>query len=153
RLGTILAHVGLLDRAREMYERGRVFDPKKAVSHSIVQVYMWNQEYDAARRQIAAWKAASPGNKYPLYFAPQPAMMSAMMSATMTAMTTATTTGEWDEAEALLEEAMHALPDEPMIVSLQGLYFALRGDEPRALDMMARANASPKSFGHAHHSY
>ena len=25
RLGTILAHVGLLERAREMYERGRAF--------------------------------------------------------------------------------------------------------------------------------
>jgi len=127
----------LLERAREMYERGRAFDPKKAVSHSIVQVHMWNQEYDLARQEIEAWRATSSGNKYPIYFAPQPAMM----------------TGEWREAEALLEEAVNALPEEPMIVSLQGLYYALRGDEPRALEMMARACASPKSFGHAHHSY
>ena len=45
RLGTILAHVGLLDHAREMYERARQFHPKKAVSHSILQVYIWNREY------------------------------------------------------------------------------------------------------------
>jgi DNA-binding winged helix-turn-helix (wHTH) protein/Tfp pilus assembly protein PilF len=49
RLGTILAHIGLLDHAREMYERGRAFHPRKAVSHSIVQVYIWNQEFDLAR--------------------------------------------------------------------------------------------------------
>jgi tetratricopeptide (TPR) repeat protein len=137
RLGTILAHVGLLERAREMYERGRVFDPKKAVSHSIVQVHIWNQEYGLARKEIAAWRSANPSNKYPIYFAPQAAMM----------------TGEWDEAQSLLEEALLALPGEPMIVSLQGLYCALTGDEARALDCIARTCANPKSFGHAHHSY
>jgi DNA-binding winged helix-turn-helix (wHTH) protein/tetratricopeptide (TPR) repeat protein len=137
RLGTILAHVGLLERAREMYERGRAFHPKKAVSHSIVQVYIWNREYDLAREEIAAWKADSPGNKYPVYFAPQLAMMA----------------GEWQEAKELLEEAARALPEEPMIISLQGLYHALTGDESAALECMARACASPKSFGHAHHSH
>src|SRR5580704_10214211 len=32
RLGTILAHIGLLEHAREMYERARPFHPNKAVS-------------------------------------------------------------------------------------------------------------------------
>src|SRR5580704_2637478 len=36
RLGTILAHIGLLEHAREMYERARPFHPRKAVSHSVV---------------------------------------------------------------------------------------------------------------------
>jgi tetratricopeptide (TPR) repeat protein len=75
RLGAILAHIGLLDHARTMYERARPFHPKKAVSHSIVQVYVWRQEYDLAREEIKAWRAESPANKYPLYFAPQVAMM------------------------------------------------------------------------------
>ncbi len=79
RLGTILA----------MYERARPFDPKKAVSHSIVQVYVWNQEYELAREEIKAWRAESPANKYPVYFAPQVAMM----------------TGDWKEAKVLLELA------------------------------------------------
>ncbi len=68
RLGTILAHIGLLDHARAMYERGSLFHPKKAVSPSIVQVYIWNQEYDAAREAIQAWHAENPGNKYAIYF-------------------------------------------------------------------------------------
>ena len=137
RLGTILAHIGLLDHAREMYERGRPFHPKKAVSHSIVQVYIWNREYDLAREEIQAWRAENPGNKYPVYFAPQPAMM----------------TEDWKEAKALLDEAMQLLPEEPMIVSLQGVFYALTGKVERALECVTRACAIPKSFGHAHHTY
>lgn len=137
RLGTILAHIGLLDHAREMYERGRVFHPRKAISHSIVQVYIWNQEYDLAREELQAWRTENPGNKYPIYFAAQPAMM----------------TGDWKEAKALLDEALQLLPQEPLIVSLQGVFFALTGNDRKALDCLTKACANPKSFGHAHHSY
>ncbi len=106
RLGTILAHIGLLDHARTMYERARPFHPKRAVSHSIVQVYVWNQEYDLAREEIKAWRAESPANKYPVYFAPQVAMMS----------------GDWKEAKLLLDEALQVLPEEPAIISMQGVF-------------------------------
>jgi len=137
RLGTILAHIGLLDRAREMYERGRPFHPKKAVSHSIVQVYIWSREYELAREEIQAWRAENPGNKYALYFAAQPAMM----------------TGQWEGARVQLDEAQRLLPEEPMIISSQGVLYALTGRGELALDCMAKACASPKSFGHAHHTY
>lgn len=137
RLGTILAHIGLLDHARAMYERGRPFHPRKAVSSSIVQVYIWSLEYEAAREEIQAWRAESPANKYPIYFAPQLAMM----------------TGDWTEAKHLLDEALLLLPGEPLIISLQGVFYALTGEADQALDCLARACASPKSFGHAHHTY
>ena len=94
RLGTILAHIGLLDHARQMFERGRPFQPKKAVSPSVVQVYVWGQEYELARQQIQVWRAESPGNKYAIYFAPQPAMM----------------TGDLKEASILLDKAMSSYP-------------------------------------------
>jgi len=137
RLGTILAHIGLLDHAREMYERGRPFHPKRAVSHSIAQVYVWSREYELAREEIQAWREENPGNKYPLYFAPQPAMM----------------TGDWKEAKALLDEAVRLLPEEPLIVSLQGVFHALTDNADAAIECLTRACASPKSFGHAHHTY
>jgi DNA-binding winged helix-turn-helix (wHTH) protein/tetratricopeptide (TPR) repeat protein len=137
RLGTILAHIGLLDHARAMYERGSQFHPKKTVSPSIVQVYVWNQAYDAAREAIQAWRAESPGNKYAIYFGPYPAMM----------------TGAWDEAGVLLDEALRLLADDPIITSLQGVFYALTGKHEQALDCMNRACANPKSFGHAHHTY
>jgi DNA-binding winged helix-turn-helix (wHTH) protein len=137
RLGTILAHIGLLDRAREMYERGRPFHPRKALNHSIVQVYMWSREYDLAQEEIRAWRSEDPGNKYPVYFAPQPAMM----------------TADWKQAKLLLDEAVQLSPEEPLIVSLLGLYYALTGKAGPALDCLARACGSAKTFGHAHHTY
>src|SRR6266853_2109273 len=88
RLGTILAHIGLLEHAREMFERARPFHPRKAVSHSIVQVYVWNHEYDLAREEIEAWRAENPDNKYPVYFAVQLALL----------------TGDLKAARALLDE-------------------------------------------------
>jgi DNA-binding winged helix-turn-helix (wHTH) protein/tetratricopeptide (TPR) repeat protein len=137
RLGTILAHIGLLDHAREMYERGRPFQPKQAASHSIVQVYIWNREYGLAREEIRAWRNENPGNKYPLYFAPQLAMM----------------TEDWNEAKVLLDEAVELLPQEPLTISLLGVYYALMGKAVLALDCLTRACSSAKSFGHAHHTY
>ena len=137
RLGTILAHIGLLDHAREMYERGRPFHPRKAVSHSIAQVYVWSQDYDLAREEIQAWRVENPDNKYPLYFAPLLAMLM----------------GDLSEAKILLDAASRHVPEEPLITSLQGVFYASTGNEGRALDCLTTACASPKSFGHAHHSY
>ncbi len=137
RLGTILAHIGLLDRARDMFESARPFHPTKAVSQSIVQVYLWNQEYDLARKEIHTRRAENPDNIYMRFFAPQPAMM----------------TGDWKEAKTLLDEAVRVHPDEPLIVSLQGVFHAMTGKAKKALDCLTKACAIPKSFGHAHHSY
>jgi hypothetical protein len=57
------------------------------------------------------------------------------------------------EARALLDEAVPLLPEEPLMVSLEGVYYASKGLAGKALDCLTTACASPKSFGHAHHSY
>ena len=137
RLGSILAHIGLLDHAREMFERGRPFQPQKAVSPSITQVYVWGEEYDRAHEQIQRWRAQNPRHKYPLHYAPYLAMM----------------TGQFKEATHLIDEAMTQLPHEPLIVSLQGLLHARMGNRDAAIECVTKACASPKSFGHAHHTY
>src|SRR5206468_7593715 len=82
-------------------------------------------------------RAESPNNKYAIYFAPQPAMIRE----------------DWEEAQALIDEATQLLPDEPLIISLQGVLHAMTGKPEQALDCMTKACASPKSFGHAHHTY
>jgi hypothetical protein len=90
-----------------------------------------------AREEIEAWRAENPENKYPVYFAVQLALL----------------TGNLEEARALLDEAVQLLPEEPLIVSLQGVHYASIGLAGKALDCLTTACASPKSFGHAHHSY
>src|SRR5262249_24035231 len=101
RLGTILAHIGLLDHSREMFERGRPFHPLKVVSHSVVQVYFGGCQYDLAREELRAWRAESPANKYAVYFSAYPDLM----------------TGNYDSARVLLDEAERLLRDEPLIIS------------------------------------
>jgi len=137
RLGTILAHIGLLEHARAMFQHARQFNPKKEISTSIAQVYHWNQEYEPFREHTRQWQAASPKNKYANYLVPQAAMM----------------IGDWEEASRLAEEALQAFPNEPMIIGLQGVLHALMGRGEAALDCVTKACAIPKSFGHAHHTY
>jgi len=137
RLGTILAHIGLLDRAREMYERGRPFQPRKAVNHSIVQVYLWNRQLDLAAEEIQAWQGESLSNKYVIYFAAQHSLM----------------IGDWTQAKALLDEATELTPQDPLTVSLLGVYWALMGNTEQALECVTRACSTAKSFGHMHHAY
>jgi DNA-binding winged helix-turn-helix (wHTH) protein/tetratricopeptide (TPR) repeat protein len=137
RLGTILAHIGLLDHARTMFERGRPFDPARAVSHSVTQVYLWSGEYEMARRQVRRWRAENPANKYAIHFALELAIL----------------TNQWQEAKDLCEEAARVMQEEPMILSLQGAMYAAMGKSEPALECMNRACTNPKSFGHAHHTY
>ncbi len=137
RLGTIFAHIGLLDHARTMFESGSTFDPGKTVSRSIAQVYLWSGEYELAREEITSWRIENPTNKYAVYLAPQQAIL----------------TEQWEEAQALLDEASNLVQDEPMIVSLQGVLHASLGESERALQCMNRACTNPKTFGHAHHTY
>src|SRR5262249_62957 len=133
----ILTHIGLFDHARAMYDRGRAFDPGKRISHSIVQVHIWNGDYDLAREQIALWQSENPSNKYAAYFAPQPDLFSV----------------QWKHAKKFLYAAVRFGPEDPMIVSLQGLFHALTGNSQLALRCMNRACANPRTFGHAHHTY
>ena len=62
-------------------------------------------------------------------------------------------TGEWVEAKARLDEAAEMMQDEPLMISLRGVFHALRGEQSEALECLGRACASPKTFGHAHHTY
>ena len=137
RLGTILAHIGLLDYALEMYERGRPFHAKRVVSPTIAHVYTWKCDYERSRDVIAEWRADNPTNKYALASAPYPEMM----------------LGNRDEAWKLMEEALAAVPHDPLVISLQGQLHALSGNAAAAMECVTRACSSPHSFGHAHHSY
>jgi DNA-binding winged helix-turn-helix (wHTH) protein/tetratricopeptide (TPR) repeat protein len=137
RLGTILAHIGLLDHARTMFERGGPFNPKQTVSHSICQVFLWGGDYERAQEEIESWRTESPANKYAVHFAMQLAIL----------------TGQWEQAWQLFEDAGGFIGNDPLIVSLQGTLHASLGNVTEALRCMDSACTNPKSFGHAHHTY
>jgi tetratricopeptide (TPR) repeat protein len=61
--------------------------------------------------------------------------------------------GDLNLAEQRLAPALNRLPDEPLILSLQGMLHARRGQSNLALECVARAIDCPRSFGHAHHTH
>jgi hypothetical protein len=61
--------------------------------------------------------------------------------------------GDWKEAKALLDEAILLFPEEPLIISLLGVYWAMVRNAKQSIECAARACSTARSFGHAHHTY
>lgn len=137
RLGTICAHIGRLHEALAFYERGRRAIPQKQTSHGVIQAYVWGGQYEAANREIELWLSESPGHIYPIYFRPLPALLS----------------GDLGTAAGMIADAAERLPDEPLVITLQGMLHALRGEDALALECVQRAGGAARSFGHTHHTY
>lgn len=137
RLATICAHIGRLKEARIAHEHGQRANPKRLLSRGIIHVYLWGGDFARAAEVVEDWLRESPGNKYALWFHPQPALLA----------------GDLPLAAQLLETASAQLPDEPLIVSLRALLHARRGESQMAADAIRSALEFPRSFGHTHHTY
>ena len=61
--------------------------------------------------------------------------------------------GDLDAAERRLAAGLKLYPDEPLIVSIQGILHARRNQPDLALQCVRRALDTPRSFGHTHHTY
>jgi serine/threonine protein kinase/Flp pilus assembly protein TadD len=137
RLGTICAHIGRLKDACRAFEKARLVNPQNLANHNIAQSYLWDGDLDRAERELDAWARQSPENKYLLWFRPQPALFR----------------GDLESANKYIASALKLLPDEPLMISLNGLLHALRQDSGAAMDCVQRARESPRSFGHTHHTH
>jgi serine/threonine protein kinase/Flp pilus assembly protein TadD len=137
RLGTVLAHIGQLRQALEAYKAARRINPQNLGHYNIAQAYIWSGEYELAAEELEAFHQAKPGNKYCLWFRPQPPLLA----------------GDLERAPKLVDEAVEAYPDEPLMVSLQGLVQAHLGRTDVARRAASKASASPLSFGHTHHTH
>ena len=137
RLGTICAHIGRLKEARRAYEKARLVNPQNLSNHNIAQSYLWDGELDRAERELDTWARENPQNKYLLWFRPQPALFR----------------GDLESAKEYIASALELLPDEPLVISLNGLLHALREDSDAALNCVHQARESPRSFGHTHHTH
>jgi serine/threonine protein kinase len=137
RLGTICAHIGRLKEARLAYEKARLVNPQNRSNHNIAQCYLWDGDLDRAERELDLWSRESPQNKYLLWFRALPALLR----------------GDLESAKQYIASALRLLPDEPLIISLNGMLHALHRDSGAALDCVHQACESPRSFGHTHHTH
>jgi tetratricopeptide (TPR) repeat protein len=137
RLGTILAHIGQISESLNAYKAGQRINPQNLGHYNIAQAYIWGGQYEEAGEALEAFHQMKPGNKYCLWFRPQPPLLS----------------GNLEKAAKFAAEALSAYPDEPLLVSLQGLVQAHLGQTDLAAQAAVKACASPLSFGHSHHTY
>ena len=137
RAGTICTHVGRIPEAIAAFGKSRRVNPFNTAHHSVVQAFLWSGDYGRAAAELEVWKSASPESKYVCWYLPQPALLM----------------GDFDLAGRQLRESLERFPGEPLLVTMEGLLQAFRGNSGAALDCAQRACRFPDSFGHTHHTY
>jgi TolB-like protein len=135
-IASICLHIGRLDAARAAHAHAQRSNPR-ARSGNLEFYHLYRGDYAAADAAGAAWVRERPDGRYPLFFFPQPPLMS----------------GDLDLAEARLAMGIEHYPEEPLLTSLRGMLHARRGQRDQALASVQAALDSPRSFGHTHHTY
>jgi len=136
RMADICWHIGRFQEARIAHERAQRSNPKTR-SNNLEFFYLYSGDFARAEKAAEAWIREKPGTTLALWYHPQPPLM----------------TGDLDLAEQRLAEALKQFPDQPLIISLQGLLHARRSQPEFSLECVRKALDSPRSFGHTHHTY
>jgi serine/threonine protein kinase len=136
RMASICIHIGRFEEALKAHHLARRSNPKTR-ANNLEFVFLWSGDFARAEEAGEAWIREKPGGKYAIWFHPLPALMG----------------GDLDTAEHRLAAGLKLYPDEPLLVSMQGMLHARRGETSLALDCVRRSQESPHSFGHTHHTY
>jgi DNA-binding SARP family transcriptional activator/Flp pilus assembly protein TadD len=136
RMSTICQHIGRLQEARLAHEQAQRANPKTRTGN-LEYFYIFSGDFARAEEAAEAWFRERPGNMYALGTRILPPLLS----------------GDLELAEQRLAVALKQLPDEPWLVTLQGMLYARRGQADVALQCVRLALDSPRSFGHTHHIY
>jgi serine/threonine protein kinase len=136
RMANICSHIGRFEEGHIAHQRARRSNPKTR-SNNLEFLNLWSGNFARAEEAAEDWIREKPGTKYALWYHPLPALM----------------LGNLDAAEQRSAAAVKLYPDEPLIVSVQGMLLAWRNQRGPALECVRRAQESPRSFGHTHHTY
>jgi tetratricopeptide (TPR) repeat protein len=136
RMATICLHIGRLQDALVAHEQAQRSNPKTR-GLNLAVFYLYSGDFARAEEAVEAFIRERPGTTYALAYYPQPPLLS----------------GDLEVAEQRLAAALRQLPDEPMLVSLQGILRARCNQAGFALECVRKALDSPRSFGHTHHTY
>ena len=135
RMAAICSHIGRFEDALVAHKRARQSNPKTR-ANNLEFILLWSGDFARAEEAGEAWIREKPGNKYALWYHPMPALM----------------LGNLDAAEQRLATALKLHPAEPLMVSVQAMFHARRGERGLALECIHSAQETPLSFGHAHHT-
>jgi DNA-binding SARP family transcriptional activator/Tfp pilus assembly protein PilF len=136
RMAGICLHIGRLQEARMAHEQGRRVNPKTRTGN-LEWFYILSGDYARAEEAVEAWFRERPPGLYVLGTRILPPLLS----------------GDLDLAEQRVAAALKQHPDEPWLVTFQGMLYARHNQAGLALECVRRALDSPSSFGHTHHTY
>jgi TolB-like protein len=136
RMSGICGHIGRLPEAQLAHERAQCANPLTR-SGNLEWLYIYRGDFARAEEATEAWFRDRPDNFYSVYTRILPPL----------------SVGNLPLAEQRLALALSRAPGEPLLVSLEALLHAHRGETEAALECVSRALASPRSFGHTHHTY
>jgi non-specific serine/threonine protein kinase len=136
RMANICSHIGRFDEALIAHQRARQSNPKTR-ANNLEFVLLWSGDFARAEEAAEAWIREKPGTRYALWYHPLPPLMN----------------GDLDTAERRLSVGLALYPEEPLIISIQGMLHARRGQRVPALECAHKAQESPHSFGHTHHTH
>jgi eukaryotic-like serine/threonine-protein kinase len=136
RLAGICMHIGRFDEALLAHEHMQRLNPTGR-STNLEFITLYSGDFGRAEELAEAWLREAPENWIGWWFAPQPPLM----------------VGNLALAAQRLEAAQKVYPAEPVIVSLQGMLHARRGETAAALACVRNVLDLPITAGHAHHTY
>jgi TolB-like protein/Tfp pilus assembly protein PilF len=136
RMANICLHIGRMQEALAAHQRARQSNPKTR-ANNLEFILLYSGDFARAEEAGEAWIREKPGMRYALWFHPIPALM----------------LGRLDLAEQRLAAGLKVFPSEPLLITLQGMLHARRGESELALECVRRALDFPHSFGHTHHVY
>jgi TolB-like protein/predicted Ser/Thr protein kinase len=136
RMANICNHIGRFEESRIANEQARRSNPKTR-ANNVEFLYLWSGDFERAEEAGEAWIREKPGTRYALWFHPLPALM----------------LGNLDAAEQRLAAGLKMYPEEPLMISGQGMLHARRSQRSLALECIHKAQESPYSFGHTHHTH
>jgi serine/threonine protein kinase len=136
RMASICLHIGRLHEARIAHENAQRSNPKNR-SYNLEWIHLYSGDFVRAEEAAAAWLRGAPGNWTASWYSVQPPLM----------------TGDLPLAGERLAAGLRLYPDEPQLLSLQGMLHARRNETAAALECVRKALDFPITVGHAHHTY
>jgi non-specific serine/threonine protein kinase len=136
RMSAICIHIGRFNEAQIADDLAQRANPRSR-SYNYEYLCLYSGDFARAKEVGEAWFRGSQGNKNALWYSAHSLLLA----------------GDLDAAADRLLLGLGKYPHEPLLITLQGMLYARRGQPDAALDSIRRALDFPISFGHAHHTY
>ena len=136
RMAAICLHIGRFHEARIAHAESQRTNPKNR-TYNLEYIHLYSGDFARAEQAAAAWLSEAPDNWFALCYGALPPLM----------------TGDLGLAERRLAAGLKLFPEDPTLLSFQGMLHARRDQPDAALECVRKAIALPITFGHAHHTY